>query len=93
MLNWGEVGMAQTLLPGIPEELWKQYIAFTEVEQAFKKLENDLGVRPVYHRQTQPDPARPTSTVHRRAKKEIWGGSLIENGANTELLPANRERR
>lgn len=32
-----------------PEELWKQYIVLTEVEQAFKELKNDLDVRPVYH--------------------------------------------
>ena len=33
-----------------PQELWKQYIVLTEVEQAFKELKNDLNVRPVYHR-------------------------------------------
>jgi transposase len=32
-----------------PEELWKQYIILTEVEQAFKELKNDLNIRPVYH--------------------------------------------
>jgi len=32
-----------------PEELWKQYIVLTEVEQAFKELKNDLNLRPVYH--------------------------------------------
>ncbi len=32
-----------------PEELWKQYIILTEVEQAFKELKNDLDIRPVYH--------------------------------------------
>lgn len=32
-----------------PEELWKQYIVLTEVEQAFKELKNDLNIRPVYH--------------------------------------------
>ncbi len=32
-----------------PEELWKQYIVLTEVEQAFKELKNDLDIRPVYH--------------------------------------------
>ena len=37
------------LKAGNPEELWKQYIVLTEVEQAFKELKNDLGIRPVYH--------------------------------------------
>ncbi|OQW98014.1 MAG: hypothetical protein BWK77_00325 [Verrucomicrobia bacterium A1] len=32
-----------------PDELWKQYIVLTEVEQAFKELKNDLSIRPVYH--------------------------------------------
>lgn len=32
-----------------PEELWKQYMILTEVEQAFKELKNDLDIRPVYH--------------------------------------------
>ncbi len=36
-----------------PEELWKQYIILTEVEQAFKELKNDLHIRPLYH-QTDP---------------------------------------
>ena len=32
-----------------PEELWKQYIVLSEVEQAFKEIKQDLGIRPVYH--------------------------------------------
>jgi len=37
------------LTAGNPEELWKQYIVLTEVEQAFKELKNGLDIRPVYH--------------------------------------------
>ncbi|VGO16552.1 hypothetical protein PDESU_05143 [Pontiella desulfatans] len=37
------------LTAGNPEELWKQYIVLTEVEQAFKELKHDLNIRPVYH--------------------------------------------
>jgi transposase len=37
------------LTAGNPEELWKQYMVLTEVEQAFKELKNDLDIRPVYH--------------------------------------------
>ncbi len=37
------------LAAGNPEELWKQYIVLTEVEQAFKEIKQDLGIRPVYH--------------------------------------------
>ena len=32
-----------------PEDLWKQYIVLTEVEQAFKEIKHDLSLRPVYH--------------------------------------------
>ena len=32
-----------------PEELWKQYIVLTEIEQAFKELKSDLEIRPIYH--------------------------------------------
>lgn len=38
---------------GDPEELWKQYIVLTEVEQAFKELKQDLSVRPVYHQKDE----------------------------------------
>ena len=36
-----------------PEELWKQYIVLTEIEQAFKELKNDLNIRPVYHQKDE----------------------------------------
>jgi len=32
-----------------PTELWSYYIQLTEVEQAFKELKGDLGIRPVFH--------------------------------------------
>jgi hypothetical protein len=41
------------LTAGNPEELWKQYIVLTEVEQAFKELKNDLEIRPVYHQKDE----------------------------------------
>ncbi len=41
------------LTDGNPEELWKQYIVLTEVEQAFKELKNDLDIRPVYHQKDE----------------------------------------
>ncbi|MBN2702603.1 MAG: IS1634 family transposase, partial [Pontiellaceae bacterium] len=41
------------LTAGNPEELWKQYIVLTEVEQAFKELKNDLDIRPVYHQKDE----------------------------------------
>lgn len=41
------------LTAGSPEELWKQYIVLTEVEQAFKELKNDLDIRPVYHQKDE----------------------------------------
>jgi len=36
-----------------PEDLWKQYIVLTEVEQAFKEIKQDLSLRPIHH---QKDP-------------------------------------
>jgi len=32
-----------------PEDLWKQYVVLTEIEQAFKEIKQDLSIRPVYH--------------------------------------------
>jgi len=37
------------LATGNPEDLWKQYIVLTEVEQAFKEIKHDLSLRPIYH--------------------------------------------
>ncbi|MGI6301932.1 MAG: IS1634 family transposase [Verrucomicrobiota bacterium] len=33
-----------------PEELWKQYLVLTEVEESFRNLKGDLSLRPIYHR-------------------------------------------
>ena len=42
--------LLRTNLPaGNPAELWKHYILFTEVEQAFKDLKGDPAIRPIYH--------------------------------------------
>ena len=32
-----------------PEKLWTLYLQLTQVEQPFKDLKGDLGVRPIYH--------------------------------------------
>lgn len=32
-----------------PATLWQYYIRLTEIEQAFKELKHDLGIRPIYH--------------------------------------------
>ena len=34
-------------------ELWQQYMLQCNVEQAFKELKSDLGIRPVYHRKEE----------------------------------------
>lgn len=31
------------------EELWKTYVMLTEVEESFRCLKSDLGLRPIYH--------------------------------------------
>lgn len=33
-----------------PATLWRMYMRLGEVEQAFKELKNDLGLRPIHHR-------------------------------------------
>jgi transposase len=33
-----------------PAKLWEYYLQLVEVEQAFKELKHDLGIRPVHHR-------------------------------------------
>jgi transposase len=30
-------------------EIWRQYIGLTEVEESFRNLKGDLGIRPIYH--------------------------------------------
>ncbi len=46
--------LLRTNLPAAaPEELWKQYIVLTEIEQAFKEIKQDLGIRPVYHQKDE----------------------------------------
>ena len=32
-----------------PATLWRQYMIQGEIEQSFKEVKNDLGLRPVYH--------------------------------------------
>jgi len=32
-----------------PSELWKYYIQLVEIEEAFRNLKGDLGVRPIFH--------------------------------------------
>jgi len=41
------------LTAGNPEELWKQYIVLTEIEQAFKEIKQDLSIRPIYHQKEE----------------------------------------
>ncbi len=41
------------LTEGQPEDLWKQYIVLTEIEQAFKEIKQDLSIRPIYHQKDE----------------------------------------
>ena len=41
--------MRSNLTDTDPEKLWTMYLQLTQVEQAFKDLKGDLGVRPIYH--------------------------------------------
>jgi transposase len=46
----GRYLLRTNLTAGAPEQLWTFYTQLTEVEQAFKELKHDLGVRPIFHR-------------------------------------------
>ena len=32
-----------------PKEIWNSYMTLTKVEEAFRDLKSDLGLRPIYH--------------------------------------------
>ena len=36
-----------------PAKLWQYYIQLTQVEEAFKNLKGDLGLRPIYHQKEE----------------------------------------
>jgi hypothetical protein len=36
-----------------PAALWQHYITLTQIEEAFKNLKGDLGVRPIFHQKDQ----------------------------------------
>jgi hypothetical protein len=40
-----------------PATLWEYYTQLTEVEEAFKNLKGDLGIRPIFHQLTPPSVA------------------------------------
>src|SRR6202030_4231516 len=58
-LNWpklrearrreGSYLLRSNVTGGDPAQLWAFYLQLVEVEQAFKELKDDLGIRPVYH--------------------------------------------
>ncbi len=49
----GTYMLRTNLTAGSPEELWKQYIVLTEIEQAFKEIKQDLSIRPIYHQKDE----------------------------------------
>ena len=36
-----------------PAKLWQYYVQLTQVEEAFKNLKGDLGLRPIYHQKEE----------------------------------------
>ena len=36
-----------------PATLWKYYMRLTAIEQAFKELKHDLGIRPIFHQREE----------------------------------------
>lgn len=45
----GRYVLRTNLVNDDPAQLWAYYIQLTEVEQAFKELKGDLGLRPIFH--------------------------------------------
>jgi hypothetical protein len=45
----GRYLLRSNLLENNPKDLWEFYMRLGEVEQAFRTLKGDLGLRPVYH--------------------------------------------
>jgi len=45
----GRYLLRSNLTEGDPAKLWSFYLQLTQVEEAFKTLKGDLGVRPIYH--------------------------------------------
>jgi transposase len=45
----GRYLLRSNLTDADPGKLWTMYLQLTQVEQAFKDLKGDLGVRPIYH--------------------------------------------
>ena len=50
-LRWseGRYLLRTNLTEEDPAKLWQYYIQLTQVEEAFKNLKGDLGLRPIYH--------------------------------------------
>ena len=45
----GRYLLRSNLTESDPAALWQHYITLTQIEEAFKNLKGDLGVRPIYH--------------------------------------------
>lgn len=45
----GRYLLRSNLMDQDPATLWRHYILLTEIEQAFKELKHDLGIRPIHH--------------------------------------------
>ena len=45
----GQYLLRSNLPEQVPAKLWEYYTQLTEVEEAFKNLKGDLGIRPIFH--------------------------------------------
>ncbi len=48
-LREGRYLLRTNLQEGDPAKLWQLYIQLVAIEQAFKEIKGDLGIRPVHH--------------------------------------------
>jgi hypothetical protein len=49
-----------------PAVLWDRYLQLTQIEAAFKCLQSELGIRPIYHPLEHPLPDH--ATLHRAGR-------------------------
>jgi transposase len=79
-------------------ELWQQYMLQCHVEQAFKELKSDLGIRPVYHHKEERVDAHIfvaflsyclQATLRQKLRNDAWGltsQAVLETLSRIQLL-------
>ena len=56
-------------------EIWRQYIGLTEVEESFRNLQGDLGLRPIHHQKE--DRIEAHIFISPRWHRHSWVGNSV----------------